>query len=246
MLKHTCAMTVILCVAAGPAHGQIQPRQANFPELRDEVKLRYLSQQLDLTPEQAKQVDGLLEVYAESVKSHNERVRNNVDRLRSMYAEMEEASKSGNKERAEQLRQEIQDFATNRVSEEEFATNLAALLTSEQKTLLEQARARLARNPSGELRPVDVFAAAQQLVTRDEQRARLERLRLEFRTEVNNARSFTRQDRDRFLSALVHDVRVVLDEKQAAAFVARMQKMALPAQNLAPSGDAAEGGASGG
>ncbi|MBW7906830.1 MAG: hypothetical protein LC135_02450 [Phycisphaerae bacterium] len=246
MFRQMCAITVFLCVAAGLARGQIQPRQANFPELRDEAKLRYLSQQLDLTPEQAKQVDGLLEVYAESVKSHNERVRNNVDRLRSMYAEMEEASKSGNKERAEQLRQEIQDFATNRVSEEEFATNLAALLTSEQKTLLEQARARLARNPSGELRPVDVFAVANQLATRDEQRSRLERLRVEFRTEVNNARSFTRQDRDRYLSALVHDVRAVLDEKQAAAFVARMQRMALPAQHLTPDGVATEGAPSGG
>jgi len=215
-----------------PPSGPIQARQSTFPELRDDARLRYLAAQIELSEEQRKQVDGLLETFAANAKAHNEEIRNSVEKLRALYAEMDEATKAGNKQRADEIRQQIQDFATNKGAEEEFIRNLSAMLNAEQKAQMERALARLERNPSGELRPVDVVAVALRLDLNADQKAKLEQAKLDFRKEINDARTFTRVDRDRYLAGFIQKIGALLTEPQATKFNERLKRMALPMQNL--------------
>jgi hypothetical protein len=139
-------------------------------KLTGEKKARYLLRQLDLTEEQATYAEGLIETI---ITAPREAPPINIDEVRQIWREMEKAKEAGDQEKVEALGKQLQRMGREATGDAEFFANLEPQLTQTQKQKLEQAEARLARNPSGALRPVDLLRIVITLDLTEEQKRKV-------------------------------------------------------------------------
>ena len=200
--------------------------------LRGEQKLRYLIRQLDLGPEDREFVDGLLEVYAEQVraqKAEQEEQGDLHERVRVLFAKMEEAEKAGDKQRADELREQMKVLGPGVLAERELLATLEANLSDDQKAALKQAGQRLHRVPDGALRPIDVLKAAQALELDPKQQRKLSKLLQEYRSYVSGiAGRLSGPTREFALGRIVSDIRGILTPEQVERFDKQIVKLRPP------------------
>ena len=137
-------------------------------EMTCQTKVRYLLRQLDLTREQLRHARGLMA----TILDDDANPPLSIAQVRAMVAELEEAQGADDEQRVKQIEQELRELGQRYDREAEFVMNMESVLTEEQKVVLQQARERLKRNPSGALRPIDVFRVLNRLELSEEQRAR--------------------------------------------------------------------------
>ncbi len=197
--------------------------------LRGEQKLRYLTRQLNLGPEDREFVQGLLEVYAHQVRAQKveqEERGNLLERVRVLYAQMEEAEQAGNTQRADELREQMKVLGPGVLAEREFFAALEGNLSDDQKATLKQARQRLRRVSDGALQPIDVLQAAQGLQLDPEQQRKLSKLLQEYRAYVAGiAGGLSGPRRELALGRIVSDIRAILTPEQAERFDKQIVKL---------------------
>jgi hypothetical protein len=175
--------------------------------LKDVDRARYLCRQLELAPDQAQHAEGLIEVaYAGGQNTID------IDRVRQVWKDLQDAINAGDKAKEEALTRELQAMGKGIDQEPEFLENLRSALTDEQKAKLGRALARLERNPSGALRPADLIEVAQDLTPPGEQRTKLTEVREAFRTEVNSRPQFDDARKLQLINGLYVRIQDELDD----------------------------------
>jgi len=173
----TCVVSALALGAALSAPGGPLPAQAirEKPRLVGEEKIRYLLRQLELTEQQAALAEELLA--ALHPDQAPERGQPAVEEVRKLYRELEQAKQAGDQQRVDALLRRFEELGERVATDDEFFASMDAHLTDAQKARLAAARARLARNGSGGLRPIDLLRAASDLVATPEQAAALRQAR---------------------------------------------------------------------
>ncbi len=189
--------------------------------LTREKRVRYLLRQLDLNAEQAEHAKGLLETYFGPAAAPSI----DVERIRNLWKELEEAHKAGDKAREEALTREIRRIGQQASREPELLENLKPVLRPEQKQALTEALERLKRNPSGGVRPIDIFDLVARLDLTDAQRDWLEAYRQRFRKQVNSGVVWDDARRERLINALLKALERVLTPEQIAWVDYRIQRL---------------------
>lgn len=191
MIRRLLAPLACACFAASvfaqlPPGGPPTPAAPKKPALAREAKARYIVKQLDLSPEQQKQVDGLVESFYKSAAVNQDDMLAQVRVLSEEYKKAEEAK---NKEEMERITKRLQDLGKGETDEPQFLANLDQILTPPQKEALKVVQERLKSNPSGNLRAIDVYRLANSLTLSKEQSAKLEEALAAFRVAVTEAPS---------------------------------------------------------
>lgn len=189
--------------------------------LTREKRVRYILRQLDLNAEQAEHAKGLLETYfgpgaAPAI---------DVERIRNLWKELEDAHKAGDKAREEALTREIRRIGQQASREPELLENLKPVLRPEQKQALQQALERLKRHPSGGVRPIDIFDLVLKLDLSDDQRQRVEAYRQRFRKQVNAGPVWDDDRRERLINSLLKAMEKILTPEQIAWVDYRIQRL---------------------
>jgi hypothetical protein len=227
---------IALAQQRSPVRSDSQKPRVN--PLRGEQKLRYLVKQLDLIPKDSEFVEGLLQLYADSVREQETQQADRGDlleRVRVLYEQMQEAEKAGDKERAEQLREQMKVLGPGVVAEREFFDSLESILSEEQKAVLKRAQRRLQRVPDGTLRPIDVLRAAQSLELTPEQGPKLSKALRDFRAYLKEQGARPAEGmRALFIERIVAGIREILTPEQTERFDKQIEKLRPAAAPAAP------------
>lgn len=185
-------------------------------------KIGYLLRQLDLTEEQATHAQGLVDsIFAE--RSHPSPPDTNE--VRRIWTELERAKEAGDQKRVDELTAQLQQISQNAAREAEFFVNMEPLLTEEQKNKLKEARARLERNPSGALRPVDLLRAACEFDLTKQQERQLLAAHLATRKQLGPILRPSRQLMLRMINSFADEIRALLTSDQVAKFEDRVRAL---------------------
>ncbi len=219
-----CLVSLLTLVAPAAAQtftalpkSAIEMRRA----LTREKRVRYLLRQLDLDAGQAEHARGLLE----SFFGPDAGPAIDIERIRNLWKELEEAHKAGDKAREEALTREIRRIGQQASREPEFLDNVRSVLRPQQKKALEQALERLRRHPSGGVRPIDIFDTVMQLDLSDDQRDRIEAYRQRFRKQVNAGPVWDDDRRERLINSLLKALEKILTPEQVAWVDYRIQRL---------------------
>jgi len=205
--------------------------------LTRERKARYLLQQLELNPEQKQHADGLLEMHF----GPGAKPQIDIEEVRKLFKELEEAQKAGNKEEQQRLQEQMQQLGQRADQEDEFVADLQAVLEEPQKQMLKRARERLTRNPTGGIRPIDLLDEARALNPDEKVRERLERIEAEGRLQATSPGArFDDSDRVKLINDLVQRIYETLPPDQAKQFDQRVQRLRPDAIEGAPAETPAE------
>ncbi len=183
-------------------------------KLKGERRIRYLLRQLDLTTEQREYARTLIATMLD--EADNPPL--SLEQVYTLMAEAQQAEKDGDDERAEQVKQQLRALGRGADREGEFFMNMETELTDEQKGVLRAARERLKRNPSGALRPVDVFRVVYQLDLTKEQKAQTDLWHARFREELRNVKTLDDDKRFQLMNGLLERLRAELTPEQQASF----------------------------
>jgi hypothetical protein len=183
-------------------------------KLVGEKRIRYLLRQLDLTEEQREYARGLIATILD--ESGNPPL--SLEQVYTLMAEAQQAEKDGDTERMEQVKQQLRELGRGADRENEFFLNMETVLTDEQKEVLQAARQRLKRNPSGALRPVDVFRVAYRLDLTKEQRAQLDLWQARFREDLRKIKTLDDENRFQLMNGLLERLRAELTDQQQKSF----------------------------
>jgi uncharacterized membrane protein len=238
----TFVSVFLLAAVAWAQHG----RQPTMPaggssvspaagKLTDEAKLRYIVVQLNLDDRLELKAEELVAAYAVARKEQLDKLSGDIDYIRSLSARLQEAHDAGDSAKEAEIRQELMDMADSTRLEKDFYRNLRALLSEEQTKLLDETIERLERNPTGELRPADVFRLARSLGLNPEQADKLHDIQVKFRKDVNAAPNFAQQ-RPQMLADLIEGVRGVLSDAQRQKYDARIESMRMSKPVAPPAG----------
>lgn len=193
--------------------------------LRDVAKFRYIYSQLDLTAEQTEAAEALIATYEAGHKQVMDNMQANLDRIRDLSNELTVATQANDEAEIRRIHAELGQFGNTSEIEAEFYANLESTLTPEQKTLLEEVRDMLSRNPTGQFRPVDVLQIARSLDLSAEQRKQVGAVETAFRREINSGSPPDPAKREQLLQKLIAEVRGALNEAQVGKFDARVNRM---------------------
>ena len=161
-------------------------------KLSGRTEVLYLLRQLDLTKEQREHARGLITTIIDTGAEQDF----SLEQVYTLMAEMQQAEADGDEERKKEISRQLRELGQRPDNHEEFFMNMESVLTDEQRAKLAEARARVERNPSGALRPVDVFRAVQKLDLSDEQRENVRQLCGKLRQSLRGTQ--TLKDRQRF------------------------------------------------
>lgn len=206
------------------------PAVPSKPALRNEEKLRYVIAQLDLSVEQAKNAEALVEVFRAAREEDERTFTEKVALVRATSDALKEAEAAGDPVRAEAMREELRRAMPGVRAEEEFYAQLESLLQEPQKAQLAATLDRLRRNASGELRPIDVVHLALSLGLSPEQQSKLDKALETARQSTGGQGQLREKQRAALCEAVITNVRAILSSEQAAQFDKQLGKMrALPA-----------------
>ena len=186
--------TLLLAEVAWAQRKPIVPMAAvsDSEKLRGKTRVLYLLRQLDLTKEQREHARGLIATIIDTGAEQDL----SLEQVYTLMAEAQQAEADGDEERKQEITRQLRELGKGPDTHDEFFMNMESVLTDEQKAKLKAARERLERNPSGALRPVDVFRAVQELDLSKEQQAHVEGLRDKLRKALRGAQTI--KDRQRF------------------------------------------------
>ncbi len=188
--------------------------------LMGEWRARYLLRQLDLTSAQREAAEGLI-----STVLRQPAPQINLGRVRELMALMQQAEADGDAEAKARYTRELRQLGKVADNEPEFLDNLRLQITDAQKKKLDEALARLERNPSGHIRPVDLLALVEAMKLSDEQKKKIAELKEEQRKKSTSAGRLDDTRRAQMLRTLVRKMNEVLNESQRASLDAEIQKL---------------------
>jgi hypothetical protein len=190
-------------------------------KLRGKTKVLYLLRQIDLTNEQREHARGLIATIIDSEAEQDF----SLEQVYTLMAEMQEAEAAGDEKRKQQLTQQMRELGQTSDNHEEFFMNMESVLTDEQKARLAEARGRLERNPSGALRPVDVFRAVQALGLSDEQQEHIGQLRDKLRKALRQTQTLKDKQRFQLMNGLLEAIVSKLTPEQQEPFGLSIAKL---------------------
>ncbi|MFN0137122.1 MAG: hypothetical protein ACKVS9_13510 [Phycisphaerae bacterium] len=181
----TLATIAVLTIAATAIAQQPQPKNApSAPKraaLQGERRANYLANQLFLTPDQEKSVEGIID----TVFHEGPAEALDINKVQSLMQELREAQEKGDKDGEARITAELRELGRGKNQEPEFLDNLKKILTDDQKKLLEFHIQRLERNPSGVVRPVDMVGMARRMSLDAKQNEQLDNVLDAFRVDIN-------------------------------------------------------------
>jgi hypothetical protein len=183
-------------------------------KLTGKRRVLYLLRQLDLTVEQRDHARGLIRTIIDTGAERDF----TLEQVYALMAEMQEAEAANDEQRKQEISQQLRELGQPAAEHEEFFMNMESVLTDEQKALLVEARARLERNPSGALRPVDVLRAVQKLGLSAEQQEHVIKLRDKLRQALRGTRKLKDQQRFQLMNNLLDGIASQLTPEQHEQF----------------------------
>jgi hypothetical protein len=182
-------------------------------------RARYLCRQLELNPDQQRSAEGFIEVtWNPSTDQPLD-----IEKVRQIWKDLNDAIEKGDKAKQAELEGELRQLGQGVDLEPEFIRLLEPELTDVQKKRLAAARARLDRNPSGAIRPIDLFDIVESLDPTSDQLKKINDLRENFRKEVNTNPNIDDAGRAQALNLLVDFIKPELTAPQAERFLALIQ-----------------------
>ena len=232
MKRVFCALLILLSTSTAMAQlpggpGPAPPPAPRKPPLGKEARVRYIMRQLDLTPDQTKQAEGLYESFSKTEQPSQEEF---LAKVNSLSEEYKKAQAANDKKRMDELSEQLRGLGTNTTEEPQFMANLRGILTDAQKAELDATLERLKTNGAGLMRPIDVYRAAVKLGLSAEQNAKLEETLVSFREQVVAAQ----QPRDpagidalraQQMDNLVSRIQPILTPDQRAKFDKRVEAL---------------------
>jgi hypothetical protein len=191
-------------------------------KLLGKERVSYLLRQIDLTEEQATQAQGLIDSILPE-RTHPSPP--DPEEVRRVWTELEKAKEAGNQEKVKALTKQLQQLGQDTTGDAEFFLNMESHLTDDQKKKLEQARARLERNPSGALRPVDLLQAARDFDLTEQQQRQLIEAFLATRNQLGPILRPSQDLKLRMINSLADAIRALLAPEQIANFEHRMRAL---------------------
>jgi Spy/CpxP family protein refolding chaperone len=184
-------------------------------------KAAYLMRQLDLTEQQAAHAQGLID----SILPGDEQVPINVNEVRQIWKAIEQAKAADDQAKVDELTLQLQQMGKEATGDAEFYDNIAAQLTDEQKQKLAAAQARLERDPSGALRPIDLLRAAWELNPTTEQTTRLRAVQEEMRRMLYPILRPNLELKLKLINFIHDETRAVLTPEQRAKWDLRVRAL---------------------
>lgn len=218
--------------ASQPPHPTVinnTPRQ-NLPATPPKAmtrgqRIRYIFKQLELTPEQRQQAEALLD----SVTGGAGIEGLSVEKVREVWAAIQQAQAAGDQAAVdrytEQLRQMGKQTAGSIEDDQEFLTSLRSILTDDQKKTLDRVVGWLTRNPSGLMRPVDLFDICHELKLTDGQLKQLNQVEADCRRKANESQANDDKAREALATTISSAITAVLTPDQRTLFDARVKRM---------------------
>lgn len=227
------SMALAQLPGGGPMPAPAAPKK---PPLSKEARIQYILKNLDLTPEQQKNAQAVVDTFLKSGQGTQQDFLAKVQQLTEEYKQAETA---GDKNRMEQITQELRGMGTNTVDEPQFFESLRAVLTEPQKAELARISERLKSNPAGLMRPIDVYRAATELNLSADQKTKMEEALTAYREQLvaappaRDPASIDLQ-RTQQVDDLVGRVRPILTPEQTAKFNKRVEAMSPPSAPPVP------------
>ena len=191
-------------------------------KLTGKNRIMYLLRQLELTHEQRQRARALMD----SILAAGSNPDLSLDQVYDLMAQIQDAQAQGDKEREQQVEQQLRALGKGSDrSEEEFFMNMEPELTARQKTLLEEARQRLERDPSGALRPVDIFRLLPALNGTKQQQAAFDQLQNRMRQALREIRTLKDKERFQLMNGLLTSIRKELTPEQAEKFMLGVNRL---------------------
>jgi len=233
--------------AQRPGTVQVNPPTAPPPAPRPASErlggvdeLRYIAGALQLDEQQKQHVEGLLDEYRNQTEGADGMA--NLTLLRDLMQQLDKARREGDQEQVAALRKQIEDAMPARRARTQFLDGLRQTLNESQTTRLERVLAWLEKNPSGKLRPLDVFEIANGLKLSPDQQQQLTTLHRDFRVNrVAAERALGTIPNTPIATDFADAVRKILTpelqtefDKQIAALVPAQDATPKPATEVAP------------
>lgn len=199
----------------------VDPRAvAPVPPLVREFKAQYVARQLDLTPPQREQYHELVRTVLINAPQPS------VPAFRRLVQAYQHAEATGNEERAARLKAEIEDVRRQALPEGEFFASVrSVVLTESQRPVLDRVLARLDKNPSGAVSPVDVLDYLEQLDLSESQRAQITEAKESLRMRSTTSARKDERFRAGLLETLIARVGAVLSDAQRQALHAHLDRL---------------------
>lgn len=193
--------------AAPPAAPPVAPKGADKAP-SGEPKLRAVCKQLNLTDDQWKQAETLIQVFNAELDELRRDPKKIIEEIEAKYGELKDAKNSGDESRVKKLKEELRGLAPTSRAERHFFDGLVSVLNAEQKVKLEKIR----RAESGAaLKPFQVVRIARQVELTPQQDRDLERVMREYRTKVAGSPNAA-------VDEFIAEVRLLLTNTQQSKF----------------------------
>lgn len=212
----------------GPG-GPRRPAPATTQVLRGEDELRWIIRRLDLTDKQQEHAEGLIEEYNMRLKEPPP-----IQEILQITQQIKSAQQEGDQAKVKELQGQLNELLPTTAAREQFVRNLRQVLEDEQKERLDRVLAFLEANPSGQMRPIDIYVAATELDLTMEQRKELAQAHREYREKIANTRNQS-EIFGKLPLEFEESIRAVLTETQREEFD-RQLSLFLPKPGDEPAG----------
>lgn len=201
------------------------------PTLQGEPKIRYICRQLELSPEQERQMESILEAFRAESDEIGKHLTERMEEIRVRYRSLQEAQRAGNKEEIERIKKQLQDLAPAREAENHFWEAFTPTLTEAQKKKLEQAQLSVEGGAGVSFKPANVLRIMRTIQLDDDQQRRLEDLLKDLRAKMSAIRDESDAARQPLLDEFIQSCRGLLKGDQTATFDKRLEfyRSAIPA-----------------
>lgn len=188
-------------------------------------RVRYIFKQLELTPDQRQQAEALLD----SITGGAGVEGLSIEKVREVWGAIQQATQAGDQAAVdrytEQLRQMGKQNAGSIEDDQEFLTSLRSILTDEQKKTLDRVVGWLTRNPSGLMRPVDLFDICRELKLTEGQLKQMSQVEADCRRKANETQANDDKAREALSATVTSAISSVLTPEQRTQFEARIKRM---------------------
>lgn len=200
------------------------------PALSGAEKLRWVTDRLNLTEEQKKQVEALVQIYDAEVQAGQSDPQALGQKMKEKLAEIEEARGKGDEATATRLQQELREIVPHVAAEKNFYANLEQTLTDEQKARLPGLREHAESGKGLYVRPVQVLRAVYATDPTTAQFDKIEQVLDEYRQQMVTVRSIDAGNISKMVEDLTAKLRTILTPPQAEKFDRALDllKMSVP------------------
>lgn len=218
------ALTVAVLSTAAAMAQTAQPLPPGARMLRGEPKIEFIAKRLNLTADQKKTYDSLMEVYRVSMEDEKRRMPEILQQIRELMTELSAAEAAKDTAKADAIRAQIGKLRPGLGAEKELFDNLAAVLTEEQRQDVALLRDWLDKGPPDtKIAPTEVLKLARGLNLAADQEEKLKALENDFRTKINDPANVAEGVRDALYEQLVKDISSILTPPQAEKFRKRLE-----------------------